>query len=426
MKRRNFIKTATTLSIAGTLPTINVFADNKKNDRISQPKEYTGIEDREYWVNLLYRIAEPIMRNMSNGELRKNMNMKYSPIWDNRSKEVGYLEAFGRLIAGLAPWLGLPDDNTYEGKKRKQMREWTLQSLKNSVDSDNPDYLAWNNVPDFQPLVDAAYVAHAFIRNPKTLWEPLDATTKQCFINEFKGLRRVRPPYNNWLLFAAMTEAFLLSIGEDSDLYRIDLGIKKIDEWYVGDGWYADGPKFGMDYYNGYVIHPMLLDVLDQYVNKAKKMNTSVYDTALKRMQRYAHFLERFISPEGSYPPFGRSVTYRVGAFQPLAQLALIEKLPEGMSNAQVRCALSAVMRRMFAVESNFDADNYLQLGFVGYQPNISDYYTNTGSLYITSLGFLPLGLPANHDFWASAPADWTAKKAWSGQAFPKDYAVGY
>lgn len=426
MKRRNFIKVATALGLATTLPLSVTQAANKKDKKNQTQPSATGADDRAYWAALLYRIAEPVLRNMSKGELRKNMTVELSPIWDGRSSEVTYLEAFGRLLAGVAPWLNLPDDATPEGEQRKQLRQWAQQSIAHSVNPDSPDYLAWNNVDSSQPLVDAAYVAHAFLRSPDVLWQPLDAVTKQRVVNEMKGLRRVRPAYNNWLLFAATTEAFLLSIGEQADLYRIDTGVRKINEWYAGDGWYADGSQFAMDYYNGYVIHSMLVDVLDVYANKAKRMPKEMYDVALRRMQRYSEFLERFISPEGTYPAFGRSVTYRVGAFQPLAQLALMDKLPEGITPAQVRCALTAVMRRMFEVEGNFDANNFLQLGFVGHQPNLADYYTNNGSLYITSLGFLPLGLPANHEFWTAPAADWTARKAWSGQPFKKDYAVKY
>ena len=143
-------------------------------------------------------------------------------------------------------------------------------------------------------------------------------------------------------------------------------------------------------------------------------------------MQRYSECLERIISPEGTYPAMGRSVTYRVGAFQPLAQVVLMEKMPEGVSYAQVRCALTAVMRRMFSAAGVFDEKGYLSLGFAGHQPDLADYYTNTGSLYNTSLGFLPLGLPADHEFWTAAPEKWTSQKAWSGEPFKKDYAVNY
>ncbi|MDR3189095.1 MAG: DUF2264 domain-containing protein [Prevotellaceae bacterium] len=381
----------------------------------------TGQQDRKYWVDLAYRISEPVLSNMSRGELVKNMEVELSPTWDGRSKTVTYMEAFGRLMAGLAPWLALPEEDTEEGKLRSQLLAWALKSYANAVNPDSPDYLEWKR--EGQPLVDAAYIANSFLRAPKQLWEPLDDATKQRFIKEFQGLRRVQPPYSNWLLFGAMVETFLLSVDADYDAYRISMALRKIEEWYVGDGWYSDGPHYAFDYYNSFVIHPMYVEILEVLASK-KKINTKGFEPALKRMQRYGDILERMISPEGTFPAVGRSITYRLGVFQPLALLAWRYRLPEAQTYGQVRAALTATMRRMFSVEGNFNKSGFLQLGFAGHQPDISDYYTNNGSLYITSLVFLPLGLPANHAFWTEAPQDWTSKKAWSGQPFPRDHSV--
>jgi hypothetical protein len=146
------------------------------------------------------------------------------------------------------------------------------------------------------------------------------------------------------------------------------------------------------------------------------------YRRALKRAQRFAIVLERFISPEGTIPVFGRSIPYRLATLQPLAMMAWREQLPAGLSYAQVRGALTAVMHRMYDNANNFNEGGYLTIGFCGSQPNIADWYTNNGSLYMTSLAFLPLGLPATHPFWTDAAQPWTQVKAWSGQAFPKDH----
>lgn len=390
------------------------FSIQAKQKQLSQE-----INDRIYWSNLCYQISAPILNNMSKGELQKNMQVDVSPTWDNRNKNVTYMEAFGRLMAGIAPWLTLPDDNTLEGKQRKQLREWALLSYANAVNQDSPDYLAWEG--ESQALVDAAYIANSFMRAPKALWEPLDKVTKERYIKEFKKLRQVKPAYNNWLLFRAMVEAFLVSIDEDYDGFALDVAIRKMNEWYLGDGWYSDGPEYSLDYYNGYVMHPMLVEILE--VLESKKIRSTLsFDLAFRRMQRYNNHLERLISPEGTFPAVGRSMTYRMGSFQPLALSVWKYDLPRGMSYGQIRNALTSVMKRMFSIEGNFNEKGYLTLGFVGHQPDLADYYTNNGSMYLTSLVFLPLGLPANHPFWTSAPEEWTSQKAWSGKAFPKDY----
>jgi hypothetical protein len=400
----------------------SVFATNKK-----QPPQ----SDRDWWTSLAYRIAAPVLENMAQGQLSKKMELEVSPTWDGRNKRVAYMECFGRLMAGLAPWLALPDDETAESRLRRQLRGWALSSYANAVDPQNPDYLLWRN--EGQPLVDAAYIANSFLRAPKQLWEPLDSLTKRRYVEEFKQLRRIDPPYTNWLLFSAMVETFLQSIGEQADLYRIHSAIRKVEEWYVGDGWYSDGPRFSFDYYNSYVIQPMYVEVLQVLVDRKVRLQDTSLDqtvknleTAKMRMQRYGSILERFISPEATFPVFGRSSTYRMAVFQPLALLSLEENLPENLPEGQVRTALTALMKRMFAQPGNFNPSGFLSLGFVGHQADLADWYSNNGSMYITSLVFLPLGLPANHLFWTSPAQDWTQKKAWGGQSFPKDHAVSY
>jgi len=422
MKRRNFIQLSSILSFVGLAPAISRASDYPVTDNILGTN---GLKDRIYWVRLLDKIASPILSNMSKGELRKNMPMEYSPAWDNRNKEVAYMEAIGRLIVGIAPFVALADDDTNEGRIRIKMRDQIHASLKHAVDPESSDYLYWGSPKVAQPLVDAAFLAQALLLAPAALWEPLDNQTKERFIFEFTKIRAIKPANNNWVLFAAIIETFLLSIDAPFDAARIDAGIDKIIGWYVGDGWYSDGVKFHFDHYNGFVIQPMLVTVLRVNVAKGRR-EKALLDQAYKRMQRYASFQERFISPEGTFPVFGRSSTYRVGAFWPLATLALENNLPSGVLPSQVRPALTAVFKRVF-INETFNANGLLTLGFVGAkQSNIADYYSNTGSMYLASFAFMPLGLPASHDFWTSDPTNWTQKKAWNGEVFPKDYAVDY
>ena len=405
------------LLAAFLLPVQNTSAKQKKE------KEMT---DRELWCGVLYQMAAPVLSSMSEGKLQENMLVELSPTWDGRDKRVTYMECFGRLMSGLAPWLSLPDDDTAEGQQRKQLREWALKSYAQAVDPESKDYLLWRK--EGQPLVDAAYVAESFLRGYDALWVPLDSATKQRYITEFTQLRRVDPPYTNWLLFSSTVECFLRKAGAPADNYRITSALRKVDEWYVGDGWYSDGPEFAFDYYNSFVLHPMYVECLEVMTNAGKNKIWNVsggnFPKAQKRMQRFGMILERFISPEGAFPVFGRSITYRTAVLQPLALLAWREWLPKELPNGQVRAAMTAVIKRMFGDKRNFNEKGFLTLGFNGSQPNISDWYTNNGSLYMASLAFLPLGLSADHPFWTDAPQPWTSKKAWGGEDFPKDHAV--
>ena len=421
MKRRNFIGS---IAAAGALGA----ADAGRTAAAAPAAPTNAGTDRAGMLALLQRMAEPVLTAMARGELRKRFTLELSPTWDGRSPQVAYLECFGRLIAGIAPWLALPDDASAEGRLRARLRGLALQSYAHAVDPASPDYLAWKG--EGQALVDSAYFTNALIRAPHALWEPLDATTRARIVAEIKGLRRVEPPYINWMLFAAMNEAFLLSVGEDADPMRTNVAIRKVNEWYVGDGWIKDGETFHFDYYNSYVMYPMLVEILEVLErHKAPFWNGKPADLrvqAMKRMQRYGEHLERFISPGGTYPPIGRSLTYRTAVFQPLALLALRKALPASLPEGQVRAALRAVHDAVWSDPTNFTRDGWLTLGFVGHHPELADIYSNNGSMYIASAGLLALGLPADDSYWTAPAQDWTQKKAFAGRPFPKDYAVNY
>ena len=188
------------------------------------------------------------------------------------------------------------------------------------------------------------------------------------------------------------------------------------------------GPSFAFDYYSSYVFHPMYLETLSAMKDAGKYTRIHYpryYDRALRRAQKHSIVLERMISPEGTFPVVGRSIPYRMAAMQPLALMAWYEKLPAGLTNGQVRNALTTVMKRMFDGKENFNEGGYLTIGFTGRQPNVADWYTNNGSLYMTTLAFMPLGLPATHPFWTDAAQPTTQQKAWNGKPFPKDHHWG-
>ena len=396
-------------------------------------------QTREAWVAFAEKLARPVLAPMAEGRLSEVYNyekgtLEISPTWDGRPKRVAYMEIFARLMAGISPWLALPDDGTAEGAKRAELRALALKAYANAVDPASPDYLGWDQ--GGQTLVDAAYLAESFFRAWNALWTPLDEMTKKRYLAEFEKLRRYTPPYQNWVLFCAMEECLLLKAGGSVDEYRLRTGLYKVEEWYIGDGWYSDGPSFAFDYYNSYVIHPMYYECVKTLVEKKRWLIPYVNDQQRgrrlnaaerlrdveTRMQKYGVILERMISPEGAFPVFGRSIPYRMGAFHALALLALEKKLPAELHEGQVRAALESVRARMFSDDRNFNAAGFLTLGFNGSYPGASDRYTNNGSLYMTSLFLLPLGLPPADSFWTAPEEPWTQKKAWRGEPFPKDH----
>lgn len=379
----------------------------------------TENHDRTYWLQTMIRIADPVLHALANEQLKKLM-----PIGDVSSDRGNYpyLEAFGRLASGMAPWIENGPSNGEEGQLRENYAILIRKGIEVATDENSPDYMNFEHGE--QPLVDAAFLAHAIVRAPNELYEKLPSNVKKNLVNALKLTRTRKPYFSNWLLFSAMIEVALFRCGEkDWDRMRVDFALKQHEQWYLGDGIYGDGPEFRMDYYNSFVIQPMLVDIVN--VVQHEEVDWGELKPKIdQRARRFATIQERSISPEGTFPVVGRSIAYRFGAFQHLAQMALQHHLDEGIKPAQVRCALTAVIQKMVEIPGTFDENGWLRIGFCGYQPELGEGYISTGSLYLCATVFLPLGLQENDPFW-QGEEEWTSKKVWSGQQVPIDQALG-
>lgn len=346
--------------------------------------------------------------------LKKNLD---NP--ENRSR-VAYLEAFGRTLSGIAPWLNGNGGSGEEEALRKQYRQWALKAVTHAVNPASPDYLTWTGG---QPLVDGSFFALGLIRCP-WLWNNLPDTTRQQVVTALLSTRHTIPSYSNWILFSGMIEAFFCKYDLPYDKVRIEYGIREFAQhWYVGDGMFSDGMNFAFDYYNSYVIQPYLATIINtlQAKGRAYEWFSPRFD---KISKRYAEIQERLINTDGTFPVTGRSITYRSGAFHHLADMSFRKQLPVSLSPGQVRSALTAVLKRTMASPQTFTKEGWLNIGLYGNQPDLGESYINTGSLYLSAAIFLPLGLPQSDPFWASAPAPWTAVKVWKGDDLPADHAL--
>ena len=382
----------------------------------------TGLSDRRYWVEQMTRIASPVLENLAAGTLKKNM--PYETRHNSAEhRQVTFLEAVGRTICGIGPWLELGPDDSEEGKLRAHYIDLVVRGIRNGVNPQSPDHLMFDN-REAQPLVDAAFLAEGILRAPKQIWGRLDKQTQDRLIAEWKTSRGIKAYESNWLLFASIVEAALLEFTGEYDQERLMHGVRRFrDEWYKGDAWYGDGKDFHLDYYNSLVIHPMLTEVL-RIMKKHNLEGADFLPAQEKRHGRFAAQLERMISPEGTYPVIGRSITYRFGSFHALSDAAWLHLLPSNVNPAQVRCALTAVIRRQISQPHTFDSNGWLRVGYAGSQLRMGEGYINTGSLYLCMSAFLPLGLPADDPFWANPAADWTSLKAWHGIDVGEDHAI--
>jgi len=380
----------------------------------------TGLEDRAAWTQMAARLATPLLSALAERKLKLLMPVESHPSSHDRP-DFTHLEGFGRLIAGLAPWFETAGGNPGEEKLRSELVALARAGVDAATDPASPDFMNFSRGK--QPLVDAAFLAQALLRAPAELWRKLDVRVQRNVIAALQSSRVIQPGENNWKLFATTVEVFFQSVGEKRDEARLFEGIRKHRDWYLGDGMYGDGPEFHWDYYNAFVIQPMLVEALDVVGGEAPEWQV-FRDTARVRLTRYAAVQERLIAPDGSYPAIGRSIAYRCGAFQALALAALRHQLPAEITPAQTRVALSRVIQRTLGAPGSFDEKGWLRIGLAGRQPALGEPYISTGSLYLCSMALLPLGLPAADPFWSTPAEKTTWEKAWAGDDLPADHAL--
>ncbi len=391
-------------------------------------------DQRSYWLDVLLRIIDPVLSAGTERTLHREIPHGDEEKWrNNRKDSFAVLEAVGRTLCGLAPWLEKKQLDPEEEKLRHHYATLARKTIDAITDPSSPDRVpfyvpAQKNGGTFvcQSLVDAAFLSHAIVRAPSELFHKLDSRIRNNLVNCLKETRLLRPPHNNWILFPGMVEAALKVCGEKPDLMRVDMSLYQHEQWYKGDGIYGDGPSFHWDYYNSYVIQPMMADIAGMFAGELSRGSDGQkrYATIIKRASRYAFILERMISADGTFPAVGRSLTYRTGAFQLLAEAVYEGFLPEGLSPGGTRRALTKVIRRCFEADGTFDEKGWLSEGLCGHQPGLAEPYICAGSLYLCTTVFLPLGLDSSDPFWTSPDEPHSAELIWSGADVPADHAI--
>lgn len=378
--------------------------------------------ERDRWLALLKTVCMPVLKHGAQGSLHAALTNA------GALGKHAYLEAVGRTLCGMAPFLAGCGGSAAEAAFRREAASLAQDTLKSMCSPKSGDFLPVikrfdPNADTRQYLVDAAFLAQGILRAKAVLFDQLDSETKEGILSLFATLRGALPHFNNWLLFASEIEACLHMLNQPCDTTRVSYAANQFEQWYAGDGMYCDGPQFHCDYYNSIVIHPMLCDlartvpdVLDWQGGRAKAI--------LRRALRHAGFLLRQIAPDGTYPVYGRSVAYRCGVFHALAQAALDGNLPPDASPAKVRRALGAAISRTLGGAANYRADGFLNIGVCGAQPGLGEAYINTGSLYLCTTAFLPLGLPDTAPFWTDADEETDWERIWSGKDIACDHRL--
>ena len=163
MIRRNFLKGFSLLGAGSTLAPLLSFKQRESHLKDTRT-------DREYWVSMVTRVTEPVLSALQQDRLKELMPVECVEGELSSRKEVTYLEALGRSLAGLAPWLELGADQTKEGQLRQKFITLSTQAIQHAVTPTAKSYMNFTQLR--QPLVDAAFLAHCCVHpdNSGEIW----------------------------------------------------------------------------------------------------------------------------------------------------------------------------------------------------------------------------------------------------------------
>lgn len=120
---------------------------------------------KDQFIITCEQLINPLHEHMAAGTIKNCL-----PITNKERHEYACLEAIGRTLCGIAPFV-----ETSELKNVRINIEALHLGIKSITNPNSPDFLNFNQ--GTQPLVDTAFFALAFLRSPKVLWGGLPEST---------------------------------------------------------------------------------------------------------------------------------------------------------------------------------------------------------------------------------------------------------
>ena len=366
------------------------------------------LKSKRDYVELMRKLLDPLAELYSPGGARLRLG-ETGATYDRVAIE---LEAFSRPLWALAPfWLG--------GGRAPEFEDIYRRGLAAGTDPESPEY--WGEPQDCdQRFVEMAAIACAMIEVPQIVWEPLDGAAKENLARWLGSINAHELPHCNWLFFRVLVNLALERVGRDFDPALVERDLDEVDRWYVGGGWYTDGPaeiKPQRDYYIPWALqyYGVLYSVFAAERDPAR---AAVYR---QRALEFGRSFARWFDKNGAALPYGRSLTYRFGqcAFYSACVWAGLEPLPLSAMKGIIARNL-----RWWMEKPILDRDGVLTIGYCYPNLYMSERYNAPGSPYWGLKSFLLLALPDDHPFWAAEEAPLPEEFAAPGVVADRDAAL--
>lgn len=295
------------------------------------------------------------------------------------------LEGFSRVLWGIVPlWAGGEDSS---------LDKFIIEGIIHGTNPDSGEY--WGSYGDGeQAYVEMGALAYALLLAPERVWKPLPEKARQLFQDWLLQINEHQISDNNWLFFRILVNCGLKRAGGVYSKTQLTKDLERIDDFYLGDGWYSDGATKQRDYYIGFAMHFYSLVY-------AKLMEAEDPGRCRRYRERAVLFAGDFLywfGERGEALPYGRSLTYRFA--QGCFWSALVFAGAGNLSLGVIKGVINRHFRYWFS-KPILDGENKLTLGYAYPNLTMCEGYNSSESPYWALKSFLILALPDGHPFWS-------------------------
>ncbi|MCX7715537.1 MAG: DUF2264 domain-containing protein [Clostridia bacterium] len=302
-------------------------------------------------------------------------------------KEAILMEAFSRPLWGLVPyWSGGGSDNSFDLIYQK--------GIAAGADPNNTEF--WGNCHNRdQKFVEMSALAYGLLLAPQKLWEPLDDVAKDNLSNWLYTINEHEVCDSNWLFFRIFVNIALKSLKRRYSQENLENDLMRIDDFYLGGGWYEDGIGGQKDYYNAFVFH--FFGLIYSFAANDETRAEIFRQRAFEFAKDYIYWF----SEDGEAVPYGRSLIYRFAqiGFWGACLLAGVKPFSVGVIKGIITRNL-----RKWAQSNIFDNGNILTIGYKYQNLIMAEHYNSPGSPYWALMSFAVLALDDDHEFWSVQP----------------------
>lgn len=341
------------------------------------------LHTKQDFQRLMLDILYPLLPHYSKGKANLCLGST-GACYDQRAIE---LEAFARPLWALSSFVR-------GGGRHEAFERIMLDGIRSGTDPCSPEH--WGGFSDYdQRFVEMASIAVSLLMIPEKLWEPLSDAEKENLADWLYGINTHKCQEGNWQFFPILVNSALKKLGRKYSEENLQYALKRVDDFYLKDGWYEDGLAHHKDYYIPFAFH---------FYGLIYAVHMADEDPERCRLyrERARCFAEDYIywfSDTGAAIPYGRSLTYR------FAQVSFFSAcLYAGLLPFSLGVMKGIIVRHLqyWMSQPIFDNSGVLTIGY-GY-PNLimSEHYNAPGSPYWCMKAFLFLALPDTHPFWSA------------------------